>query len=271
MDMAEPPPIDGGTQLGCAGDAKGCYTVYAHSDYELYRVDLVTKQLVRVGNFQAPMVLDNNGNSVTDVITDLAVAPDNTIYVVSRTHLYRADPNDGHVTSVGAITNCGSFGVALTFTPDGKLYTADFMGAFCRIDLSTTPPTVTPVGQVGGGLALSGDLVAVGDGTVYGTAYRLSDSSNQGTQINNILVKLDPTTGRATQMLGQTGFPKLFGAAYALGQVFAFTHDNSGDVITVNPMTGVGTLFNTFTDPMSGKPISFAGAGVNALVAPSIQ
>ena len=59
--------------------------------------------------------------------------------------------------------------------------------------------------------------------------------------------------------------------AFALGKVFGFTHDGTGRVLTVDPTTGVGTLFNTFTDPTSHMPISFAGAGVNALVDPTIN
>ncbi|MBD4281861.1 hypothetical protein GUH23_16830, partial [Xanthomonas citri pv. citri] len=51
-----------------------------------------------------PFSTGSNG----DTMTDLAVAPDDTIYVVSQTTLYTASPTDGHVTSVGKITACGS-------------------------------------------------------------------------------------------------------------------------------------------------------------------
>jgi hypothetical protein len=96
----------------------------------------------------------------------------------------------------------------------------------------------------------------------------LNDSSSTGTSINNVLVKIDPTTGAMQTMIGATGFPKLFGVAYAGGMVFGFTHDGSGDVITIDPKTGVGTLFNTFMDPQSNMPITFSGAGVNSKVSP---
>jgi hypothetical protein len=58
-----------------------------------------------------------------------------------------------------------------------------------------------------------------------------------------------------------------------MGQVFGFTHDGSGEVVTIDPKTGKGTKYAVFTDSSSGKPmpISFAGAGVNAMVAPMIQ
>jgi len=254
----------GGGQAGC-GELTGCYTVYAHSDHVLYHVDLVSKQLVTVGPFRAPMVPVGSGMQ-EDVITDLAVSPDNVIYVISRTNLYTASPTDGHVTLAGGVTACGQYAVAMTFMSDGNLYTGDFMGAFCRIDITQSPPRVTPIAQLGQGLALAGDIVAVEDGTMFGTAFRMSDPSGTGTQTNNILVKINSATGQVSQIMGSTGFPKLFGVAFDQGRVFGFTHDGSGKVVTIDPMTGQGTLYATFNDPATGRGISFAGAGVSPRV-----
>ena len=47
--------------------------------------------------------------------------------------------------------------------------------------------------------------------------------------------------------------------------------DGSGDVVTIDPKTGQGTIFNSFKDPTTNMGISFAGAGVNADVSPTIQ
>jgi hypothetical protein len=255
--------VGGGAGGGGGGGGNGVFTIYAHSNTVLYKIDLPTKSIITIGNFNAPKVGSN-----PDVLQDLAVAPDNTIYVISPSMLYTADPNDGHVTAVGSVSACGMDNVALTTTSDGKLFAADYKGAFCRIDIATSPPTVTQVGTIGGGMAISGDIVGIGDGSVYGTAYKLSDSSTTGTSINNVLVKINPATGTMQTMLGATGYPKLFGVAYDDGKVFGFTHDGSGDVITIDPATGVGTLFNTFVDPGTGMGISFSGAGVNSTVSP---
>ncbi|HEX6838872.1 MAG TPA: hypothetical protein VF334_19975, partial [Polyangia bacterium] len=249
----------GGGQSGCEGQPGGCYTVYAHSDTVLYSIDLNAKTLLTVGPFNAPN---------KDVITDLAVGPDNTIYVVSKTNIYTASPTDGHVTLLGAISTCGSDNVAMSLTPDGKLLLGDFKGQICSVDITTNPPTVTQLGMMGSGMALSGDMVAVADGTIYGTGYLISDGNTKGTGLNNVLVKLNPMTGQMTSQIGPTGFPKLFGVAYALGQVFGFTHDGSGDVVSIDPSTGKGTLFNSFKDPSTMMGISFAGAGVNPMVSP---
>jgi len=241
---------------GGSGSGNDNFNVYAHSDTVLYVVDVQAKTLNTVGPFNAP------GN---DVITDLAVAPDNTIYVISNTAIYTASPTDGHVTKLGSLAACGSKGVALTTTPDGKLWTGDFMGTLCQIDTTQAPPAVLSPISMTSGMALSGDFVAVSNGTVFGTAYKKSDSANAGTQLDNVLVKLDIATGAVTQ-IGPTGYPKLFGVAFAANQVFGFTHDGTGHVITVDPATGTGTLFGTFMDPTSHQGISFAGAGVSSLV-----
>jgi len=66
------------TNDGCGG-LPNCYSVYAHSDDTLYVIDLMTKQLQTVGPFNAPAVGGGSGSG-KDVITDLAVAPDGTIW-----------------------------------------------------------------------------------------------------------------------------------------------------------------------------------------------
>jgi hypothetical protein len=245
----------GSDQTGCEG-IPNCYSVYAHSDTTLYVVDLMGKTLKSVGPFHAPM---------NDPMTDLAVAPDNTIYTISETALYTANATDGHVTQIGSLSACGTKGVALTTLPNGQIWEGDFSGALCQIDTSTSPPTVKPPVHMGNNMALSGDLVAIGDGTVYGTAYNLSDGAGQGTQTSNVLVTIDMTTGAVTQ-LGATGYPKLFGVSIAESSVIGFTHDQTGRVVKIDPASGNATVFATFDDPTTQMPISFAGAGVSPQV-----
>jgi hypothetical protein len=248
---------DAGPQLGC-GELQGCFTTYANSDLVLYHVDLVGRALVRIGPFE-----------IGENMTDIAVSPDGQVFGISETAFYAVDAGDGHGTRLAPLEACGTFGVALTFGPDGTLYAGDFNGAFCRIDVSVTPPDVIRVGDLGDDLALAGDLVAVADGTLYGTAY---DTSTPATQDDNLLVRIDPASGTATRLAGtRIGWGRLFGVGYDVGTVFAFTHDGTGEVVTVDPLTGAGTLYATFTDPASGSGIAFAGAGVNSLVPPEID
>jgi hypothetical protein len=252
-----------GNSSGGDGNSGGSYLVYAHSDTVLYTVDLTAKTLVTVGNFDAPVVTIGS-TMKPDPITDLAVAPNGTIYVVSETALYTASAQDGHVTKLGSLAACGQRGVALTTTSDGRLWIGDFMGAICQIDISVNPPAVRAPVMMQNGLALSGDMVGVGNGTVFGTAYKLSDSAGQGTQNNNLLVSVDVATGAVTQ-IGSSGYPKLFGIAFQDNKVFGFTHDGTGRVVTIDTTNGHGTMFNTFMD-QAAMGISFAGAGVSSLV-----
>lgn len=261
-DASGQPSIDA-PDNGCAG-VPNCESVYAHSNDTLYVVDLTTTSLTSIGPFQAPSA-GSGSSAAPDIITDLAVAPDGTIWVVSETALYTASATDGHVTLKGSLSACGTRGVALTFTPNGKLYTGDFKGAICEIDTSGTTPVVKPAIRLSGGMALSGDMVAIGNGTVFGTLYKLSDASAHGTQLSNVLGSIDVANGQVT-LLGATGYPKLFGTSFAHGKVIGFTHDGTGRVVQLDPSTGAGTLLATFNDPLTAKPISFAGAGVNALV-----
>lgn len=241
----------GGGGAGSGSDGSSGYVVYAHSNTTLYSVDLASKSLVTVGSFQTP-----------DVITDLAVAPSGTIYVISEHNLFTASPTDGHVTKIGSLATCGMQGVALTTTNDGRIWIGDYMGAICELDISQATPVVKPPIMLSDGYALAGDLTGIGDGTVFGTAYKLADST---TEHDNILVKVDLSTGTVTPV-GATGFPRLYGTAFQQDKVFGFSHDGSGRVVTIDLTTGVGTLFGTFVDPATSMGIAFAGAGVNSLI-----
>src|SRR5579862_9530666 len=91
------------------GGGSDGFLVYAHSDTVLYSIDLSTKSLITVGNFNA-----------TSSMTDLAVAPNGTIYTISKTALYTVNPQTAQATQVGSLAACGTFGVALTTTSDGR-------------------------------------------------------------------------------------------------------------------------------------------------------
>jgi len=240
---------DTGSGGGSGSGENAGYLIYAHSNNVLYTIDLATKALITIGDF-----------NTTSTITDLAVAPNGTIYVVSYSALFTADPVDGHVTKVGSLSTCGQQGVALTTTSDGRLWVGDYMGAICQIDISGATPVVKPPVTIQGGLALSGDMVGIGDGTVFGSAYRLADST---TQTNNLLVTVDVTTGAVTQ-IGQTGFPRLYGVAFQQDKVFGFTHDGTGLVVTIDTSTGHGTMSRLDRSRPSGWPRQTASAGTRS-------
>lgn len=248
-----------------SGDGNNdAYIVYAHSDTVLYTIDFATKKLVEIGGFNAPNITVGS-QTKPDPLTDLAVSPTGTIYVISETSLYTASASDGHVTRVGSLSTCGQRGVALTTTDDGRVWIGDYLGAICELDVTQNPPVVKAPVTMQGGYALSGDMVGIGNGTVFGTAYKTADQPGQGTQMNNVLVTVDLATGAVTR-IGSSGYPKLFGTAFHDGKVYGFTHDQTGRVVEIDTASGQGTVFNTFLDSATSMGISFSGAGVSSLV-----
>jgi hypothetical protein len=237
---------DDSSAADAQADSSG-YLIYAHSNTTLYSVNIKDKTLVTVGDF-----------GVSDVMTDLAVAPNGTIFTVSYYHLFTVDPMTAKATRVASLSTCGQQGVALTSTIDGRMWIGDYMGEICELDYTQSPPVVKPPVTMSDGYALAGDMVGIGDGTVFGTAYKLDDSA---TETNNYLIKLDPATGQVTP-IGPSGFPRLYGTAFQQNKVFGFTHDGSGRVVTIDLANGTGAMFGTFKDPTQSG-IAFAGAGVN--------
>ncbi len=234
--------VDAGPLLPDAGPEQ--YVVYVHTKDTLYTMDPTSFALSLVGPFNAPG---------SDQITDLAVAKDGAIFVISKTKLYRADASDGHVTLVASLSSSPSAGnVGLTFLPGGDLLATDKTGGVRSINPTTG--TVTEHGTFSDGFTTAGDLVAVADGTMYA----ISDHGPGGaaTFSNNWLIKVNPSNAMATQV-GQIGVGGVFGAAFINGTVLVFT--KLGDIYEVNPVTGVGTQKAT-------TGIEFWGAGVSPLV-----
>ena len=223
---------DGG--MGCTPDSG--VTIYAHSQTDLYKIDPVTWTPTLVG----PFGVDN--------MTDLAISPANQIYVTSFSALYTVNPATGAATLV--MQHNADFD-ALTFLADGTLLGVSGGGTVSKVDLVLQ--TVYGVGNYGEGYSSSGDLVAVADGTIYATSVSSPVASGAG----DFLVKVDPKTGTATTV-GAIGFNAVWGLGYYGGTVIAFT--DQGQILKINPTTGVGTL-------LMSSSIQYWGAGVTPAVA----
>lgn len=227
------PPVDGLPPLD--------YVMWAHSRDTLFSIHPDTFELTTIGTFGLP---------VDEDITDLAVTPDQTLYGISDTRLYTLDPDTGAATYVADVP--GLTNVGMTFLRTGELLATDDGGGVRRINPATGE--VTELDGYGGGYTTAGDLVAVGDGTMF----TICDGGPECTWESNCLVTVDPVTGAAIARIGAIGFSQVFGAAYANGHVYAFT--NAGQLIEVDRTTGAGTLVRAYDG------ISFWGAGVTPLV-----
>ena len=212
--------------------------MYAHSRDTLYAIDDTSFALTTIGSF-----------GTSDLITDLAVTSDGTLYGISKTELYRIDGATGLAARIASVP--GLENVGLTFLPDDTLLATDKAGGVRRVNPATGQ--VTEIGAFGGGYATAGDLVAVADGTMYA----ISDEGPVGDEFDdNLLLTVNTANGSAAPV-GQIGFGQVFGVAYANGHVYAF--NNAGKIIEIDRATGAGT-------ERASHPVEFWGAGVSPLV-----
>jgi hypothetical protein len=115
-------------------------------------------------------------------LTDIALGPDGVLYGISFSDLYRIDGDRAEASLVGGLS--GDQANALAFLPDGRLLLADLGGVISVVDPGSGART--SFGRYPSGLVSSGDLLATGDGGLYGTA---TDGRAE------YLVTIDPTTG----------------------------------------------------------------------------
>ncbi len=237
----------GGRDAGFLGDSqiREGY-IYAHSGTELFRID--TRMLrafpvpvERVGQLRETTP---GGGSIVRTITDLAVTPDDHVYVIASDALYEANPADASLRKLVSVP--GNYALALTFDAGGTLLLSDKMGALKRIDPQTG--TITHIGQWGAGFTVAGDIVGVMDGTLYGIA----EKGGVATTANNTLVRIDRTTGAATEV-GPIGFADIWGVAFWCGRVYGF--NRVGQILEIDTMTGAGKEVGTTSQ-------SWFGAGV---------
>lgn len=219
-------------------------TRYAHTAYELFRFDVNTLAVTRVGRW--------GGDALGVFPTDLAIDRFGVVYVTDGPDLFVCRPD------TAACRRLGSAGVGangLTFVPPGTLDPVRDvlvgMGGvqWTRVDRVGASFTVTPLGTFDDlGSFSSGDAFSI-DGV--GTFATITIDNR------DTLVRLDPLTGRieeelfaftrgvqARQIWGLAGWIDGFIYAFAAsGEVFQFdpaTNDVRVAVATSNGWWGAG-------------------------------
>lgn len=222
--------------------------VYAHSSSELYKVDPDTLDVTLVGSFGWP--------DGADSMTDIAIDKSGYMVGISFGKVYAVNVLTAACTYLADLDrefNGLSFVPAQDIDPGGAemLVASALDGSFYQIDPSTGAST--PIGNYGGGLTSSGDVVSVrGFGTVA--------TVKQGDLGTDWLARIDPTTGVAT-LIGDTGVAKIWGVGFWGDKVFGFTDDMQFVLIDVT--TGAATLVETGS-------VRWWGAGVTT-AAPVIE
>ncbi len=217
--------------------------VFAHSATELYRINPNDLSINLVGTF----TFDQNDANITDI----AIDKDGNMVGISVQQLYAIDLETAAATYIADLDNAFN---GLTYLPtDGQetLVGVAFDGSVYRIDPITGASTL--VGDYGGDLESSGDLVAVKNFGIVATV----EVPEGG---NDRLARLDPLTFEAT-IIGDTGFSRLFGIGFWEDKVYGFSENRHFVLIDVNTGNGQQVEFGD---------VEWWGAGVTTL-APVIE
>jgi hypothetical protein len=221
--------------------------VYAHSATQLYSIDPDTLEVTLVGPFQWP--------SGSDQMTDIALDKDANMVGISFGTVYAVNKDTAACTRLASLDRQFN---GLSFIPADEVGTgveilvgAALDGSVWRIDKTTGASTL--VGNYGGGMTSSGDIVSVtGFGTVATVKAGLGGTDR--------LVRVDANTGAAT-LIGDTGVTDIWGLGFWKNKVYGFTDYNEFVLIDVD--TGVATLEKTGN-------VDWWGAGVTTS-APTID
>lgn len=201
-------PVDTGP-----ADAAPEAVLYASTATSLYRFDPLTFDLAKVADFSC------GGEGVQNLAEDGR----EQLYAVTTESFVRVDRATAKCTPIAK----GQFPRALGFVPAGMLDPVEdvlvgYNGEqYVRIDVTTGKSTFVGAlnpNDAGGNYDPSGDLVAIVGGKTYLTA--LGDPTT-----GDVLLEVDPATGRAKKRVGTSGRFGLVGVAAWAGTVFAFSSD----------------------------------------------
>lgn len=245
-------PVDRGV-IPIRDNGAAAYTtlVYAHSDSVLYEVNPRNNRLTTVGRFTFP-----SGDRNNHAMNDVAVDADGILVGNTQDALYRIDTTTAACSLISTLPDGNNF-VGLTYLPatvipgtTGEVLVGGASnGTFWRINPGTGRST--RIGQLrrnGTSYALSGDFVSIAGAGTFATVR----ASNATSGSNDQLASVNPATGELN-ILGNTGFGRIFGLAYYRDTLYGFTRD--GEFISINIRTGVGTQ-------VSMPAPQFYGAGV---------
>jgi hypothetical protein len=237
---------DGGSVAGGGGGSDpglDAY-VYAHDAATLYKVDPDTLALSMVGPFAWP-------NGVADMMTDIAIDKNGKMVGVSFDKVYSVDKSTAACTYLSSLDrsfNSLSFVAAGQIDSSGNevLVAAALDGWLYRIDPASGQST--PIGQYGGGMTSSGDIVSVGG---FGTVATVKQPGSQ----EDWLVSVDAATGAAT-VLGNTQTQDIWGLGFWKNKIFGFTQ--GGVFVLLDAKTGAATVVQTGQVHFWGAAVSTA-------------
>ena len=221
--------------------------VYAHSGSDLFQVDPRTLVLSRLGNLT---MRDPDGQlQYLNTVTDIAVDRNGRIVGVTFDSLLEIDPETAECTFIAPLPADLAFnGLSFLHLAEGTetLVATTLAGVIYRVDKATG--SVDVLGELGGGMQSSGDIVSVAG---YGTLITIRGEDTDQ------LARVDPTTGAATP-IGPIGATHVWGLGFWQDRVFGFT--DRGEFLLIDPTTGAGS------EVARDSAAPFWGAGVTTAV-----
>ncbi len=259
---------DGGGGSGAAlidaspGDASGPPLqgeVYGHSAKVLYRLEPVSKTVTTVGTFDCGDFSSGNG------MWDIAIDKDGAMFGslnqgMASALLVRIDKATAHCEKIAeaqSLPNALTFVPAGTLDPNEEVLVGFDNTAYVRIDKATgAKKTIgdlnpNPTGEM---WESSGDVVSIINDKTYLTVAVWGNASSSEP---DTIIEVDPVTGKALKVLGNTGFADLYGLGYWGGVAYGFSA--AGELCEIDLGTGKGVAI-----PLANMPsgLSFWGAGV---------
>jgi hypothetical protein len=194
---------------------------------------------VKIEPNTAKSIVLGQATNIPDIPTDLAFAPDGTLYAVTWDTLWRIDLENNEATAIsprGFCVNADKVN-ALTVRKDGTLFAAMRDEAkLLTIDAATGCATI--VGSTG--FFSSGDLDFAPDGKLYAAGQSRID------QRSSALYLVDPDSGTSTR-IGWIGFGRVYGLAFFTnGTLYGATEGNK--LLRIDPSTGFGEEIGTITE-----------------------
>ncbi len=250
------------TTSGGGGAPPADGEVWGHSDTVLYKLNPATKAVTTVGTFDCiSIALPGSGEGMWDLALDKNGAMYGTsMSILNGGGLVTIDKVNAHCVKIAS----GDYPNSLTFVPEGTLdpvkeVLVGFKGAqYVRIDPQNGAQQVignlnpNPTGQ---DWESSGDVVSLIGGQTYLTVKPLGSGANYaGT---DRIVELDPVTGQATSLIGDTTYPKLWGLGYWAGTAYGFSA--TGQLIAIDLGNAMPTAIPLMNVPAN---LAFWGAGV---------
>lgn len=226
-------PLDA-TRPGTALDN----TAYAHTASDLWSFDVVTNGAAPIG----PLGVDGG------VLTDIAIDRYGVLYAITFDDLYVCHPQTTECWWLGALPQSSN---GLTFLPAGTLLPDEDAlvgiaqdGSWSLLTVVGTTVQSSSVGAYPAGWGSSGDVFSVlGTGT-----FAAVDQGSVDT-----IYEVDPLNGDFVREVASLPYSGIWGIAGWDDAIFAF--DSTGDVLSMDPITGDWSLIGSYG-------VSWYGAGV---------